>query len=111
LNPRMLIKSAAFAGATAVLMSVAPLSVHAQGHAPGGSYLQSCTDVRVVGDRIVAECGRIDGTLDRTVLRDFDTCVGDIANMNGRLTCSRGGGYGSSNGYGPYAPRGYGWGR
>jgi hypothetical protein len=107
----MLIKSAAFAGATTVLMSVALIPVHAQGYAPGGSYLESCTDVRVSGDRIVAECGRVDGTLGRTVLRGFDSCVGDIANINGRLTCSRGEGYGSSNGYGRYAPRGYGWGR
>lgn len=113
MNPRMLIKSAAFAGAATVLMSVAPAPVHAQGYAPGGSYLQSCADVRVLGDRIVAECGRTDGTWGRTALRDFDSCVGDIANINGRLTCSRGRGYGSSNGYGGYAPRGYGygWGR
>ena len=111
MNATRLLRSSAFGAAAAALLSLAPIAVHAQGYPPGGSYLNSCTDVRVSGDRIVAECGRINGTWDRTVLRDFDRCVGDIANIDGRLTCSRGEGYGSSYGYRPYAPNGYDWGR
>jgi hypothetical protein len=110
MKPMMLIKSAALAGA-AILLPLAAAPVHAQGYPPGGSYLQTCTDVRAFGDRIVADCQRMDGGWDRTVLRDIGSCAGDIANMNGQLACSRGPseGYGSS--YGPYPPYGYGWGR
>ena len=50
--------------------------------------------------------GRVDGSWQRTALHDVWVCAGDIANKNGRLTCSRGGGFGSS--FGP--PRGGGWG-
>jgi len=104
MNPMMLIKSAALVSVVASLSLSAP--VHAQGYAPGGSYLDTCTDVRAFGDRIVAECQRMDGSWDRTALGDVGSCVGDIANMNGRLVCSREG-YGSS--YGP--SYGYRWGR
>jgi hypothetical protein len=50
---------AAIAGA-AMLLSFAALPAQAQG-VPGGSYLQSCTNVRMFGDRLVAECRRADG--------------------------------------------------
>ena len=80
---------------------------HAQ-PAPQGSYLNSCTNVGMRGDRLFAECRRMDGSWERTVL-DVDRCVGDIGNLNGHLNCSRGSreGYGSSGwrawreGYGP----------
>ena len=65
--------------------------------APQGSYLNSCTHVGIEGDRLFADCRRTDGAWQRTVL-DIDRCVGDIANLNGRLNCSRSPreGYGSS---------------
>ena len=80
---------------------------HAQ-RAPQGSYLNSCRHVGMEGDRLVADCRRVDGGWERTVL-DIDRCVGDIGNQNGHLTCNRGHreGYGSSGsrawreGYGP----------
>jgi hypothetical protein len=50
--------------------------------------------------------GRVDGRWQGTAPRDVWVCAGDIGNINGRLTCSRGGGFGSS--FGP--PRGRGWG-
>lgn len=56
----------------------------------GGSFLRTCTNVRAYGDRIIADCRREDGDWNRTALRDVDSCVGDIANMDGNLTCSRG---------------------
>jgi hypothetical protein len=89
-------KCALFVGA-ATLLSVAAAPLHAQGF-PEGSYLRSCTHVAVHGDRLlVADCRRIDGSWERTALRDVDRCVGDIGNMNGELACNRAGGnYGSS---------------
>lgn len=70
---------------------------HAQ---PQGSYLDSCTHIGMRGDRLFADCRRMDGSWQRTVL-DVDRCVGDIGNLNGHLTCNRAPreGYGSS-GYG-----------
>jgi len=99
--------------AAAVLVMLAAIPAQAQG-VPGGSYLQSCTNVHIFGDRVIADCRRMDGGWDRTALRDIDRCVGGIANMNGRLTCTYGErGYGSSR---EYRPRGgydgyYGYGR
>jgi hypothetical protein len=74
--------------AAAVLLSLAALPAWAQG--PGGSYMESCTNVRAFGDRIIADCRRMDGAWNRTALHDADSCVGDIGNMNGHLTCNRG---------------------
>ena len=104
---------AAITGA-AMLLSLAAIPAQAQG-VPGGSYLQSCTNVRMHGDRLVAECRRADGSWGRTAL-NVGGCVGGLANTNGELTCAHGeSGYGSSRdrpsdryyGY----PRYYGWGR
>lgn len=89
---------AAIAGA-ALALSLGTTPAQA---ARGGSFLRTCTNVRAFGDRIVADCRRVDGGWNRTALRDADSCVGDIANMNGNLTCSRGRGdyrhnYGASD--------------
>lgn len=111
------IRYAALAG-VAMLLSLAAIPAQAQG-VPGGSYLRSCTNVRMFGDRLVAECRRADGSWDRTGL-DVSGCDGGVANTNGHLTCNYSGpGFGSSYGE-PYSsapsrfygyPRYYGWGR
>ena len=99
--------------AAALLAALVAIPAYGQG-VPGGSYLESCTNVHIFGDRVVADCRRVDGGWDRTVLRDVDRCVGGIANMNGRLICTYGErGYGASR---EYRPRGgyhefYGYGR
>jgi hypothetical protein len=85
---------------------------------PGGSYLQSCRDVQMRGNRLVATCRTEEGRWNRTALNSVGRCAGGIANADGRLACGtrsggfnvgserghwRGGeGYGSS--YGPYGP-------
>jgi CVNH domain len=86
-------------GAFTALLLVGGISAepaHAQA-APQGSYLNSCTHVGIEGDRLFADCRRTDGAWQRTVL-DIDRCAGDIANLNGRLSCNRDAreGYGSS---------------
>ncbi len=74
-----------------VLLSSLAVSAHAQ---PRGSYLRSCTDVRMRGDALVAVCRRPGGRMERTVLPDVRSCVGDIGNQNGTLVCNRGPGPG-----------------
>jgi hypothetical protein len=112
----------AFFGGAAMLLSLTAAPLHAQGF-PDGSYLRSCTNVAVYGDKLLADCRRTDGSWGRTALRDVDRCVGDIGNMDGQLACNRAErNYGSSrdrdyrrhwpgNGYG-YDNRDYGpgWG-
>src|SRR5215467_4771556 len=97
-------------GALAALLlaeTICTQPAHAQ-PAPQGSYLNSCTRVGMDGDRMFADCRRMDGSWQRTVL-DVGRCSGDIGNLDGRLTCNRGPreGYGSTGwgasreGYGP----------
>lgn len=72
----------------AMLLSALAAPALAQ-NVPLGSYLRSCQNVQIQGDRLVAECRRADGRWSRTAL-DVDRCVGGIANMDGRLTCNHG---------------------
>jgi hypothetical protein len=78
------IGGSAIAGA-AMLLSLGATPAQAQ----GGSYLQSCTNVRAHGDRVVATCRRSDGSWQRTAINNADSCSGGIANMNGQLVCGR----------------------
>lgn len=110
---------ATLAGA-AILLIAGGIPAHAQ--AAGGSYLETCRDVRTFGDSISALCRRTDGSWARTALRDVHSCVGGVANADGRLTCSRntrdyglgrdyrswGEGYGSATPPRDYGPRYFG---
>jgi hypothetical protein len=89
-----------FGALTAVLLAGIACSAQAQGM-PQGSYLQSCRDIGIHGDRLVAACRTVDGRMQRTSLAAVNHCVGDIGNNNGNLQCNydNGGGqpgYGSS---------------
>ena len=57
---------------------------------PGGSYRQTCRDVRVQGSTLQATCQDQGGIWRNTELRDFDRCGGEIQNLNGNLSCSGG---------------------
>jgi hypothetical protein len=81
--------------------------VQAQG-VPQGSYLQSCGNVGIQGDTLVAICRTVDGRDRRAALPAVSSCVGDIGNNNGNLQCNYAGGgappYGQAppqQGYGP----------
>lgn len=56
---------------------------------PRGSYVQTCRDIQMHGDRLIATCQAEDGRWYRTELDDVDRCRGDISNNNGRLVCGR----------------------
>ena len=80
-------------GALAGAVALTTIPAHAQ---PGGSYVESCRDIRTAGDTVSAVCRRMDGSWERT---QVSGCRGPIANANGHLTCGGREGYGSS--YGP----------
>lgn len=85
---------AGFFLALAATATLAGGAVRAQSQSvqtPGGSYRATCADVRAYrgpnGGRVVAaRCRMANGGWLQTSLR-FDNCRGDIANINGRLTC------------------------
>ncbi len=53
---------------------------------PEGSYIYSCRDLRIDGDKLKAECQKNNGSWTRTSM-NYKNCKGDIANINGRLAC------------------------
>jgi len=59
-----------------------------QGGIPGGSYSQTCQDVRIRGNDLEATCQTTSGSWRTTRLSGFDRCGGDIANDNGSLRCA-----------------------
>ncbi|MCL8381182.1 CVNH domain-containing protein [Xanthobacter aminoxidans] len=84
-------------GALAVLgwMLAAGLSPAAAQSVPPGSYLSSCRQVQVrFGHDLAAFCPNRAGRDVVTRLDNFPACRGDIANVDGRLTCAAGGGGG-----------------
>ena len=83
---RTLVK-AALAAAAAVPLMVA--AAHAQVQLPAGSYAQTCTNAHYMGaERLVADCPDRVGNFTRTAI-DWQTCQGDIYNVDGRLDCRR----------------------
>ncbi len=55
---------------------------------PGGSYQQSCGNIGLNGNTLVATCRTMKGRMQRTSLANVDRCVGDIGNNNGQLNCT-----------------------
>src|SRR5438034_832198 len=90
------------------------VSFSACAQTPQGSYLGSCTNIRMEGPTLTAVCRRADGREQRTTLRNVNQCNGDIGNNNGVLRCNRGqapaAGYGQAptQGYGQAPTQGYG---
>ncbi|HLG86967.1 MAG TPA: CVNH domain-containing protein [Alphaproteobacteria bacterium] len=75
------------AGAALLILAVAT-PARAQGF-PDGSYVETCRNMEMHGDTLVADCLRRDGQWARSGL-DLDRCRGgDIANLDGQLACRR----------------------
>lgn len=84
-------------------LSLAAVASQAEAQAPPGSYLQSCRDVRTVGRDLHAKCWPGNSGLNMielemgkpfplrpvTILRNYESCVGDIWNFKGKLDCRR----------------------
>ena len=90
---KLILTNALTGAALAGALALTTIPAHAQ---PGGSYLETCRDVRTFGNSVSAVCRRMDGSWEKT---EVSGCRGPIANMNGHLTCGGREGYGSS--YGP----------
>jgi len=85
---RLLVSLVAGLGLAAT--ALAPASAQA---IPSGSYQQSCTNIRVRGDQLIARCTNPQGVAIRSSIA-LDSCRrGDIVNSNGQLACN-------ANGYG-----------
>jgi hypothetical protein len=54
---------------------------------PGGSYADSCRNIRFDGGSLTARCRRLDGAWRNTWLPNADNCDGNIVNNNGQLEC------------------------
>ncbi len=78
-----------YAGIAALLLAAIgwTASASAQG-LPPGSYMSSCNNAGVRGDRLVATCRARDGREVRSALPEFRRCAGDIGNNNGVLQCT-----------------------
>ena len=97
-------------GALALLLAGIAWSPSTQAQwVPPGSYLQTCRDIAMRGDRLYAVCRTVDGRARRTELRWVRRCVGDIGNNNGMLQCSYGDAQPPGRSYGA-PPPGYGYG-
>jgi hypothetical protein len=57
---------------------------------PPGTYWETCRNVRMSGDTLYARCRNRDNRWENTSLDDVYRCVGDIANVDGRLECAKG---------------------
>lgn len=57
---------------------------------PPGSYQRTCGDFHTTGTTLTATCRRRFGGTNFTTLRNYHLCRGDIANVDGRLTCVAG---------------------
>jgi CVNH domain len=68
--------------------------VYGNGNVQGGSFVQSCQDIRYNGDDLHARCQGRDGGWRETKLDDYRKCRGDIVNDDGKLRCVAGGSYG-----------------
>lgn len=96
------------APALALSLSASMLGPASAQYIPSGSYQQSCQNIHYRDGMLVARCNGPNGQLVRSTI-DPRTCRGgDIANMNGQLTCNGGNTYGRGR-YG--RGHGYGYGR
>jgi hypothetical protein len=60
-----------------------------QGGIPSGSYTETCRNISLDGDRLIADCQKRDGGWRHTSLDDVQFCNSAPANHNGRLVCER----------------------
>ena len=60
-----------------------------QGGIPSGSYTETCRNISLDGDRLIADCQKRDGGWRHTSLDDVQFCNSAPANDNGRLVCGR----------------------
>jgi hypothetical protein len=60
-----------------------------RGGLPGGSYTQTCQNIRASGDDLNATCQKRNGGWRNTSLDGYQSCRSDITNDNGHLRCAK----------------------
>ena len=68
-------------------LSVADAGAQFSGRTPSGSFSRSCSDAKMLGSVLTAQCKDQNGITIRTRLYVRD-CRGDISNMFGELVCA-----------------------
>jgi hypothetical protein len=61
----------------------------AQNDVPSGSYVQTCRDIRTVGNTLEAVCDNGNGDWTVSSLRNIDRCISGIENLYGHLGCTK----------------------
>jgi hypothetical protein len=64
-----------------------PTAVSAQG-LPGGSYINSCSNINMVSGVLEATCQRADGSQASAALPNAAACRNGVTNSNGNLVCT-----------------------
>ena len=77
---------------------------------PGGSYQRSCRELTAFNGRLYARCQTSVGSLVDSEINYRACARGRVENINGRLQCESGGGYGGPGGPGGGYGGGYGGG-
>jgi hypothetical protein len=83
------IKTVAIFACAPVALVLWTQPVHAQ-RVPQGSYQQTCSNIQIQGDTLIATCRVRGGRQQSASLTGFRRCVGDIGNNNGALQCNLG---------------------
>jgi len=72
---------------------------YGQNGGPGGSYVQTCRDIRTRGNTLEADCQTGNGQWNRTSLRNYSRCGGQVENDGGTLRCAGNAGGYNNGGY------------
>ena len=79
----------------AVLMTMVVQGACVAQSVPSGSYQQTCKNIGVRDEVLVANCQDADGKWEATQLRDYRSCGNDIMNDHGALRCGNSAGVGA----------------
>jgi uncharacterized membrane protein len=80
----MKLRTALVSGLFALAASHAPF---AAADVPG-SYKQTCTNIRLAGENLSADCKKFDGSTKASTLEFATSCVGNVSNVDGNLVCT-----------------------
>ena len=85
-------RNAAIVGTVILLLALCATACVAQDgywdqKLPRGTYTQTCRNIHMDGDRLVAECQERDGGWHRSSLEDAFRCRGEVVNIDGNLRC------------------------
>jgi hypothetical protein len=72
-------------GLLVLAAAAAPLAL---ADVPGGSYRQTCSNIKLDGENLTAACKQFNGAIKTSTLEFATSCVGSISNVDGNLVCT-----------------------